>query len=136
MTKKTYEVDLICEKVDHPIHWTTEATGFGNAEKLALKEWEVLNPTVTAVRYVENPPADYESQKVPVAMTRGMWSQLTCYLLMTTKYREGERDTWRKLATEKNDDGTIKFTNAESNANFWDKVITDIEEVIKTVDNA
>lgn len=46
-------------------------------------------------------------------------STISCYILMTTKYREGEAEAWERLAAEKNQDGSPKFKNAKSNARFW-----------------
>lgn len=46
-------------------------------------------------------------------------STISCYILMTTKYREGEAEAWEQLAAEKNQDGSPKFKNAKSNARFW-----------------
>ena len=46
-------------------------------------------------------------------------STISCYILMTTKYREGEAEAWERLAAEKNLDGSPKFKNAKSNARFW-----------------
>lgn len=46
-------------------------------------------------------------------------STISCYILMTTKYREGEAEAWERLAAEKNPDGSPKFKNAKSNARFW-----------------
>ena len=114
MTKNFYTVDLTCDKIDHVIHQTVEAPDFERAIELAIKEWDVLNPTVKAVRLEENPKAAYNDKLVPVVLTGKLWTSLTTYLLMSTKYRERERDTWNELAKETNEDGTPTFKNAQS----------------------
>ena len=62
--------------------------------------------------------AAWDSQERSVTLTNKDWSRLVCYLLMSTKYREGERDAWLSLAQEKNPDGTPKFEKAASNAAY------------------
>ena len=131
-----YTVDLTCDNIDHTVHWDTEAKDATEAIRKALKEWEVLNPVVTAVNLVENPTADYGSQKTAVALTRDTWSDLTAYLLMTTKYREGELGAWKDLATKLGTDGKPEYPNAESNAKFWEEMLVTIESVIKAIRNA
>lgn len=134
--KNTYTVDLICDKIDHTVHWDTEAKDVTEAVKKAIKEWEVLNPVVTAVNLIEKPTADYGSHKTAVILSRDTWSELTMYLLMTTKYREGELEAWKKLATAVDADGKPEYPNAESNARFWEDMLVKIDGVIKAIDNA
>lgn len=73
--------------------------------------------------------AAWDSQERSVTLTNKDWSRLVCYLLMSTKYREGERDAWQSLAQEKNPDGTPKFEKAASNAAYWQEVIDDLERI-------
>lgn len=134
--KNTYTVDLICDKIDHTVHHNTEAKDFQEAIQLALKEWEPLNPKATAVRLVENPTAEYYDQEETVTLTRDAWHWLTTYLLMTTKYREGERDAWKNLSKELYEDGKPKYTKAASNAKFWSDMIEKIDAIRKAIDNA
>lgn len=54
-----------------------------------------------------------------ITLTYEEISTISCYILMTTKYREGEAEAWDRLATETEPDGSPKFPKAESNARFW-----------------
>ena len=69
-----------------------------------------------------------------VTLTNADWSNLTCYILMTTKHREGELEAWKSLAQEKDEDGKIKFSNAESNAAFWEGMIKNIDRIRTEID--
>lgn len=69
-----------------------------------------------------------------VTLTNDQWSNLTCYLRMTTKYREGELGAWQELAKETDENGEQKFKNAPSNAEFWKMLILDIEEITKAIE--
>lgn len=69
-----------------------------------------------------------------VTLTNDQWSRLVCYLHMTTKHREGERDTWLSLAEERNPDGTPKFKNAASNAEYWQEVIDSLDAMLPKLD--
>lgn len=73
-------------------------------------------------------------QERTVTLTNNQWSRLVCYLHMSTKHREGERDAWRDLAQEKNPDGTPKFTKAASNATYWQEVIDDLAAMLPKLD--
>lgn len=134
MTKNFYTVDLTCDKIDHVIHQTVEAPDFERAIELAVKEWDVFNPTVKAVRLEENPKASFEDKLVPVVLTEKLWSALTSYLLMSTNYREREWDAWNDLAKETNKDGTPTYKNAQSNADFWKELIEELGVIQKAID--
>lgn len=54
-----------------------------------------------------------------VTMSADDWNTLSCYILMTTRYREGERAAWETLAGEKDEAGNPKFKNAASNAAYF-----------------
>jgi hypothetical protein len=69
-----------------------------------------------------------------VTLTNDEWSTLTTYLLMSTKYRTGERDAWRKLAAEVQPDGTPRFQNAASNAEYWDEAIATLDRIGTAID--
>lgn len=43
-------------------------------------------------------------KKVTLELTEEQASALEIYLLMTTNYRKGERETWESLAKEQNED--------------------------------
>lgn len=69
-----------------------------------------------------------------VTLTNDQWSRLVCYLHLSTKYREGERDAWANLAEEKNQDGTPVFKSAASNAAYWQEIIDDLAAMLPKLD--
>ena len=74
--------------------------------------------------------------KVTLELTEEQADVLDLYLLMTTKYRKGEREAWESLAKERNEDGMLKFPNAPSNANFWKEQNETIENILKILQGA
>lgn len=78
--------------------------------------------------------AAWGRQERSVTLTNDQWSRLVCYLHMSTKHREGERDAWRELAQEKNPDGTPVFKNAAKNAAYWQEVIDDLDAMLPKLD--
>jgi hypothetical protein len=78
--------------------------------------------------------AAWRRKERSVTLTNDQWSRLVCYLHLTTKHREGERDAWQNLAQEKNADGTPKFKNASSNAAYWQEVIDDLDAMLPKPD--
>ena len=78
--------------------------------------------------------AEWGRQERSVTLTNGQWSRLVCYLRMSTKHREGERDAWQELAKEKNEDGTPAFKNAAGNAAYWQEVIDDLDAMLPKLD--
>ena len=77
---------------------------------------------------------EWKDEQRAVTLTNEDWNSLTCYLLMTTQYREGERDTWRKLAEETDDSGNPVYKNARKNADFWQRQIELVERVRSAID--
>lgn len=76
----------------------------------------------------------YEEQERTVTLTNDLWLSLEMYLLMTTKHREEEAATWRKLSQEMEEDGvTPKFKNAASNADYWDEQLKKLSIIEKAV---
>ena len=63
-------------------------------------------------------------------------SLLSCYLLMTTNYRKDEAEACQRLSQEKEEDGTLRFPNMESNARWWEKTNIEINDIQKAIDNA
>ena len=53
---------------------------------------------------------------------------------MTTQYRTGELKAWQELAEEKEENGEPKFKNAAGNAEFWQQIERELEEIKKRVD--
>lgn len=75
-------------------------------------------------------------KKVTLELTEEQADALDLYLLMTTNHRKGEREAWESLAKERNEDGTLKFQNAPSNANFWKEQNETIENILKILQGA
>lgn len=78
--------------------------------------------------------AEWGLQEKTVTLTNDQWNRLACYLVMSTKHREGERDAWQSLAQEMNPDGTPTFKNAAKNAEYWQEVIDDLETIRGVID--
>ena len=76
--------------------------------------------------------SEWENQEVSITLTNKEWNRLDVFLLMSTHFREQERDGWRKLAEERDEFGNVVFRNAESNAEFWQSQI----DLIAKVQNA
>lgn len=69
-----------------------------------------------------------------VELTNEQINTLVCYILRTTQYRKGEREAWEELAKEMNEDGTPKFKNAKSNAEYYVELEDKLEEIRKVLD--
>lgn len=69
-----------------------------------------------------------------VTLTNEEWNRLRCYLLMTTKYREGERDAWASLSEELDESGAPRFPNAAKNAAYWSDLDAFLGEVGEKID--
>lgn len=69
-----------------------------------------------------------------VTLANEQWNRLVCYLNMTTKYREGERDAWQNLAQEKHAVGTPVFKNAASNAAYWQEICDSLDAMLPKLD--
>ncbi len=74
--------------------------------------------------------------KRTVELTSDQLNTLVCYILMTTQHRKGEREAWQSLAKEKNEDGTPVFKNAQSNAEYYEELETNLDEIKEILDNA
>lgn len=76
-----------------------------------------------------------------VEFTNEQVNTLVYYILMTTQHREREREAWEELEREReaweelskemNEDGTPKFKNAKSNAEYY----ADLEFKLKEIRN-
>jgi hypothetical protein len=71
---------------------------------------------------------------VSVTMSHADWSHLTSYILMSTAYRNGEREAWEELAKETLEDGSPKFPLAPKNAQFWREFSADIDRIRDIID--
>lgn len=97
-----------------------------------------MAPVFRAERQQEEQEQDdleeWQQKKATVTMTNEEWLKLTTYLLMSTNHRKGEAEAWERLATETNEDGSPKFKNAASNAEFWREMMVSIDNIRKTID--
>lgn len=131
-----YTVELTTPIIEHVIKVNVEANSFKNAELFAMEEYSWAKPvTVKAIWINETANMEYNDRVVNVPLTNKMRGDLTCFLLMTTKYREGERNAWENLSKELEQDGTPKFPNAKGNIKFWESMIEEIETIIHILDN-
>ena len=73
-------------------------------------------------------------RKKTVTLTNGEWSELTTYLLLSKNHREGEAKAWAELAEEREEDGSVKYPNVASNAQFWKETNEALEEIRKKID--
>ena len=71
-----------------------------------------------------------------ITLTDEQANLLTCYILMTTNYRKGEKEAWESLAKETEKDGSPKFPIAPSNAKFWEETEVQLTEIRKIIDAA
>lgn len=71
-----------------------------------------------------------------VELTNEQVNTLVCYILMTTQHREKEREAWEELSKEMNKDGTPKFKNAKSNAEYYADLEFKLEEIRNVLDDA
>ena len=77
-----------------------------------------------------------KNNKKPVELTADQLNTLVCYILMTTNYREREREAWKSLAQETDENGQIKFKNAQSNYEYFTNLETELTEIRKILDKA
>lgn len=135
---KHYVVELTTPKLEHIVKYEVEANSLSAAATAARKEYDWAKPvTVKAVRLVKNPEASYDDKVKCVELTNKQWHMLTTFLLMTTKYRERERNAWEDMSKEMEPDGvTPKYKNAASNVAFWSDMIAQLDTIQKAIDNA
>ncbi len=75
-----------------------------------------------------------QPERRAVTLTEDEWTELTTYILITTKHRVSEAEAWEKLATEKNPDGSPRFPKAADNALFWREMTHKLERIRKQID--
>lgn len=83
---------------------------------------------------MENTTKTWSEQERSVTLTNAEWNKLRCYLLMTTKHREGERDAWTRLATEVDASGAPVFPSAPSNVAYWSEMCEFLDSVGEKID--
>lgn len=76
----------------------------------------------------------WEQQERSVTLTNAEWNRLSCFILMTTNYREGERAAWLKLAAEKHPNGEPVFPNAPEMAEYWKSMDEDLNRMRGIID--
>lgn len=77
---------------------------------------------------------DWANQERSVTLTNAEWNRLSCFVLMTTNYREGERMAWLKLAEEKHPDGRPVFPDAPAQAEYWKSMEEDLSRIRGVID--
>lgn len=76
----------------------------------------------------------WEQQPKTVTLTNELCSTLQCYILMTTKHREGKLKAWEEMAQETDENGAPKFKNAASNAQFWRDMEPQLQQILEALD--
>ena len=61
---------------------------------------------------------------------------LTFYILITTKYREGEIEACSKLGRELKSDGSTLFPRMAANAEWWTGTNHELERIRRIIDGA
>lgn len=99
---------------------------------------ETISPSTTVYYSKEAKEAadlkEWKERERAVTLTNDQWTTLTCYILMSTQHRKGEREAWEKLAAEKNDDGTPTFKNAASNAEYYAELDAKLDAIRAAID--
>lgn len=109
------------------------------AQEPAADAAQIAADGLDEMHKTEEPDEDEElaawgRQERSVTLTNDQWSRLVCYIHLTHKHREGERDAWASMAQEKKPDGTPLFKTAASNAEYWQEVIDDLERMLPKLD--
>lgn len=76
----------------------------------------------------------WEAQERTVTLTNRQWSDLVCYLLLSSHSMEKEAESWAKLAQEINDDGSVRFANAASNAECQSRLNASVAAIREAID--
>lgn len=110
-----------------------------HAQDAAAHEEQIVASDLDEMHKTEEPTEDEQlaawgRQERSVTLTNDQWSRLVCYIHLTHKHREGERDAWANLAQEKKPDGTPLFMTAADNAAYWQEVIDDLERMLPKLD--
>ncbi len=126
MAKLEITVEVADEGILGKIAKVEEARGVLNA---AISDLENCF-TAKYGNYYSNPA---KMQPKTVTLTNGLWNDLQVYILMTTKHREGELKAWEELAQETDENGTPKFKNAASNAQFWRDMEPQLQQILEAL---
>lgn len=76
----------------------------------------------------------WENTKKAVELTNDQLSTLVCYILMTTNYRQREREAWESLAKETDEAGEPKYKVAQSNFEYFQELETKLEAIREILD--
>ena len=130
---------LAAENAQNDILEHGEKSVIGGA---AVPLWHAFNGLITEAGLTDEYKAfkagadtSWDDTLVSVTLTNAEWSRLTSYLLMSTNYRKGEQEAWESLATETNEDGSQKFTNAPNNIRFWQETNAILDRIREAIDN-
>jgi hypothetical protein len=109
------------------------------AQEAAAHEEQIAADNLDEMHKNEEPTEDerveaWGRQERSVTLTNNDWNRLVCYLHLSSKYRERERDAWLDMAQEKNPDGTPRIKTAASNAAYWQEIIDDLERMLPKLD--
>ena len=96
--------------------------------------WAMYCAADTAVRDKLMDIIEGRVDRRAVTLTEEEWTDLTTYILITTKHRVSEAEAWEKLAAEKCPDGSPRFPNAADNATFWREMTHKLERIRKQID--
>ncbi|MBR4589117.1 MAG: hypothetical protein IKO36_00520 [Bacteroidaceae bacterium] len=75
----------------------------------------------------------WKNEERSITLSNDVWNKLKMFLLMSTNYRNDERDGWRKLAEKKDEDGNPMYSSAADNVQFWDEQIEAIDKILETI---
>lgn len=95
---------------------------------------QYIEQNVKETEETEEPAKPWEEQERTVTLTNELCNMLQCYILMTTNHRKGEIEAWEKLAQETDENGTTKFKNAASNAQFWRDMEIQLQQIYTAAD--
>ena len=132
----SYIVTLTTPKLDFIVHNEVKAEDIFQAVDLTKEKYKWAEP-LSIHSVSEDPNAKtkkFENQISTVDLTNHQWIMLSMFLRMTQKYRQDERDAWQNLSQQKKEDGAPLYPNAESNTEFWNRMIHDINGMITAID--
>lgn len=69
-----------------------------------------------------------------ITLTEEQANLVAVYILITTKYREGEIEACSELAQEKASDGNSVFPKMASNAEWWMRTHDELGRIRKIID--
>lgn len=95
---------------------------------------QYIEQNVKEIEETEEPAKPWEKQERTVTLTNELCSTLKCYILITTNYRKDELKAWEKLAQETDENGVPKFKNAAGNAQFWQDMEIQLQQILTATD--